>query len=407
MLTGFVIGDRGLAAAGDTHPLWMAAHATVGQYLIVGASAVGQLHLKRELPRDDAFVIRSSGPWLAAAVSDGVGSRPFSRFGATYVAEALTSLLLRPLSPPLKGQAPLAGPATLAALSGWTPPGSLEEIEWDPTVATVRRAAGAGGLAGGSRKKFARQADAPGAGLVDEAIEQAASIGWWSRPPAINLERTDCPTKEGAPDAESGRPAAAEADPHPTDLVSVMRQAFVKTHLGLREHAASIGLELADLGCTALGLLLNVETGCCVAGQVGDGALLGLTALGRMRELVEAPDTGDPQSVYTINHRNFQDYLTIQSIEPPAVNAFVAYLVMSDGVSSDLLFSPKQDVVDRWAQTVDRNLRTSASPAQAAAGVLNWLATYRVKGSWDDRTLIVVTQRKRDDGSRQPATERS
>jgi hypothetical protein len=99
MLTGFVIGDRGLSASGDTHPFWMMAHAVAGPYLVVGASAVGQIHLGQGLPRDDAFVIRAAGPWLAAAVADGVGSRPLSRYGATYAVEALTALLLRPLVP--------------------------------------------------------------------------------------------------------------------------------------------------------------------------------------------------------------------------------------------------------------------------------------------------------------------
>jgi len=202
-------------------------------------------------------------------------------------------------------------------------------------------------------------------------------------------------------DAATNEPQPALDEP---SLVAVIRQAFEKTHLGLREHARSLGVELADLSCTALALLLNVETGRGAVGQVGDGALLGLTARGEVKELVSAPDTGDLQSTYTLNRPNFQDYLAVQIIEPPAVDPFLAFYVMTDGLSGDLLYSPKPEALEDWAQKVDRNLRLSASPAQAAAGMLNWLATYQVKGSWDDRTLVVITQEEKNDGDRQSVT---
>ncbi|QLQ06570.1 MAG: protein phosphatase 2C domain-containing protein [Anaerolineae bacterium] len=96
-----------------------------------------------------------------------------------------------------------------------------------------------------------------------------------------------------------------------------MRQAFEKTHLGLRAQAQNLGLELADLGCTALALLLNLETGWGAVGQVGDGAVLGMTAHGEVKELIDAPDTGDPQSTYTLTRPRFDDYLAVASVEPP------------------------------------------------------------------------------------------
>ena len=90
------MGDRGLGSAGDSHPAWMLAHTRLGEHLVVGASAIGQMHLKRGEGRDDAFLVRSWGPWLAVGVSDGLGSRRHSRFGAAYTVESLTALLLRP-----------------------------------------------------------------------------------------------------------------------------------------------------------------------------------------------------------------------------------------------------------------------------------------------------------------------
>ena len=88
MATGFVVGDRGLGASGDTHPAWMLGHATAGDCLVTGASAIGKIHLEHGAQRDDAFLVRTNGAWLAVAVADGVGSRPLSRYGATYVVEA-------------------------------------------------------------------------------------------------------------------------------------------------------------------------------------------------------------------------------------------------------------------------------------------------------------------------------
>ena len=79
------------------------AHAIAGPYLVVGASAIGHLHLYHQTPRDDAFVIRCVDPWLAVVVSDGVGSRPFSRYGATCVAEVLSAYLLQPFTSLARG----------------------------------------------------------------------------------------------------------------------------------------------------------------------------------------------------------------------------------------------------------------------------------------------------------------
>src|SRR5438105_2012236 len=107
MHSGFVVGDRILGvSSGDTHPLWTAAYGVLGPYWILLASAVGQLHLAQEQSRDDAVVARSAGAWLAVAMADGVGSRPLSRYGATYVADSLASKLLQRLLPPVQAVKP-------------------------------------------------------------------------------------------------------------------------------------------------------------------------------------------------------------------------------------------------------------------------------------------------------------
>lgn len=401
-MVGFVIGDRGLGTAGDTHPAWMMGYATVGPCLAVGASAIGQLHLREGRPRDDAFVVRASGPWLAVAVADGVGSRPHSRYGATYVAEALSAYLLRPLVP-LPKQAPEDTPLPPASSGNVAPPPEAEEIhirvgsikgvrrlKLKPGVATL-----AVGLKDWSQVRedwsqiLAKEERRPPEGFL-----QAASVGWWIAPPSAGAP------DEGTQPAPSEGISSAQPDsgiPVKPDLAEIARRAFVNTHLGLREHARALGLELADLSCTALALLVNVETGDGVVGQLGDGAILGLTAQGKVLELLQAPGTGDPQATYTLNKPNFEHHLALQAIrvQPPA-DPFVAFFVMTDGLSGDLLYSPHEKALENWAQKVDRNLRLSPTPAQAAAGMLNWLATYTVVGSWDDRTLVAIIWKDRE-----------
>ncbi len=415
MLTGFAIGDRGIGAAGDTHSAWMMAYAEVGSYRIVGASAVGQLHLSRNLPRDDAFVIRAAGPWLSVAVADGVGSRPLSRYGATYTVESLTSLALRSLMPPLNvpdhrlsmGQAAHnAAPAhtTRGAGEPHAPPAIIEDLALRP---------------------WQRFTLAPDADQTDreatafqsspEQFQQVGSVGWT---PSLNLavapahssqtRQLSPPSQFRAPgtmqeqDQQTIEPGGAPEDP---DLTAIMQHAFNSTHLGLQQHAHSLGLEPADLSCTALALVFNVETGRGAVGQIGDGALLALAREGGVKELVlDLKTTDDPQATYTLNHANFREYLAINTIDTPATGPHPVLYIMTDGVSGDLLYTPHAAEIERWALSLNANLQAYASPASAAAGMLHWLSTYQVSGSWDDRTLVVILQKESRDGNRQPAS---
>jgi hypothetical protein len=412
MLTGFVIGDRGLGASGDTHPFWVMAYAMAGPYLVVGASAIGQFHLAQGLPRDDAFVIRAVGPWLAAAVADGVGLRPFSRYGATYAVEALTALLLRPLVHKVTpGEKSVARPLS-SHRSRLSPPPTVEETELKIPVVKKGSTAWAMGIVLGEWTKKVEEWTRKVLGGAEFSppteFRQAASVGWWTLSSTDQQpEEVSLPDQSPASVVANSQGKTADRSPsnlNEPNLVEIVKQAFRETHLGLREHASRLDLALADLSCTALALLLNVETGKGAVGQVGDGAILGLTARGEVLELIHAPDTGDPQRTYTLTKPNFEHYLAVGIIERPAADPFVAFYLMTDGLSGDLLYSPQHELLKDWAQKVDRNLRLSPSLAQAAAGMLHWLATYQVKGSWDDRTLVVITQKEgRSDGNRQPA----
>lgn len=415
MSTGFAIGDRGLGASGDIHPQWMMAHAEIGPYLVVGASSIGQIHLARQLHRDDAFVIRAVGPWLAVAVADGVGSRPLSRYGATYVVESLTALILRKLAPSTREANKTAATNALAThnqasapphkedaeIKNLAPPLSLEQLELRPWFEFSSPAPDS------NRSMVDPPAHVSNRELPPQEFLQVGSIGWWLSPTLKGALTHPTQTSTAAPQqfkppgpVVAHNQHASGADlPSAIDsagLIEIMNQAYTNTHLGLHQHAISLGVDVTDLSCTALAFLLNVETGQTIIGQIGDGAVLGLSAEGKVEELVHGEDTGDPQSTYTISRPNYSKHLAIASIDHPKDHPFKAFYVMTDGLSGDLLYSKSS--ADEWAKALNANVQAASATSVAAAQMLNWLSTYQVKGSWDDRTLVVIMQRERNDG---------
>jgi len=273
MASAFSIGDRCPADQG-VYPSSQKGGGTCGPYVVVGASARGQIHEHRGLDRDDAFAVRGSDCWLAIAVADGVGSKKWSRFGASLAVEAVSGFL-------------------------------------------------------------------------------------------------------------AGSPTRG-------DRAALMREAFADAHQRLLALADKWAIPPDELSCTALALLLDLTSGAAIAAQVGDGAILGWKASGETRELLNAPDTGDVQATYTINGHRYLDHLVVEEL-PPGESPD-AYFLMTDGVSGDVLFSDKPGALDKWAADMHRNVVQSPGPGIAADGLLQWLAGYKVRGSWDDRTLVIVTR---------------
>ncbi|MEN3186085.1 MAG: protein phosphatase 2C domain-containing protein, partial [Atribacterota bacterium] len=82
-VTGFIVGDRVISRAFPTHPDWSAGFGKHNGFSFIGASAVGQLHLREGRRREDCFLLRSKGEWLLGLVADGVGSARLGGFGAS------------------------------------------------------------------------------------------------------------------------------------------------------------------------------------------------------------------------------------------------------------------------------------------------------------------------------------
>jgi len=393
MKSGFVIGDRGLGAASDTHPDWMAANATASSHLIAGASAIGQMHLRNGTPRDDAFVIRSAGSWIAVAVADGVGSKPLSRFGATYVVESLTTQLLNQIGSPIKISTADEKAAQGNFQGDFFTTDNQSHKTFQPRMITNKKKPN---LISQLSLKLGMKQWTEIIESLDLSIQevplkdfqQAASSGWWY----ADSSKKGLPKNALVSSNDMGDLENDFSQSPKKSLDKMMRKAYRKTFEGLMKQTQYLELSINELSCTALALLYNLEDTSGVAGQIGDGAILNLHKLGYVKEITNPPETDDPQKTYTINRSDFEDYLSIELINHIPDDPIQAIYLMTDGVAADLVYSPDEQIVVDWAQKVDQNLRSSQHSEQAAIGMLNWLSTYQVKGSWDDRTLVVITK---------------
>lgn len=95
--SGFIVGDRIISLAFSTHPDWSAGFGRHYGFSFVGASAIGQLHLREGKNREDAFLVRSRGTWLVLLVADGVGSAELGGWGASLAVNFFAEELLRAL----------------------------------------------------------------------------------------------------------------------------------------------------------------------------------------------------------------------------------------------------------------------------------------------------------------------
>ncbi|NNJ12054.1 hypothetical protein EKD04_017125 [Chloroflexales bacterium ZM16-3] len=371
------IGDRALRPPVDTHPDWIMGYSALSGHLIIGASAVGQLHLHKQLPRDDAFMIRSYDAWVAVAVADGVGSRPLSRYGATYAVESLTAQILKLLVALLPHEKatrsePVEDPK-LALSQVVDHPLQVRRELVAQMIATLDTLS-----ANSARHLEMHESNA----TFEEVHRTSGSIAWHRNHVAV-------PSKSNI----SGN-----------DCEAIIRKAFDLTHRGLQAYARDhFKADASNLSCTALVALVNLETGQGAIGQVGDGAIIVWDGEKEAWPPLIDSNAEDPQATHTITALNYTKYLAVQ---PLGVGARCRGLfLMTDGVSSDLLYAAnaEQELAQR-VSAIHRNLQQAKSPAQGAAGMLRWLATFQSQGNWDDRTLVAIIRQEPDNANRNTHT---
>lgn len=344
---GFVVGDRILGQSADSHADWCAGYGRIGAYRFVGASAIGKSHLRDALPRDDAFAVRSAGVWLAIAVSDGAGSRKLSRYGASFAVEALCEHLLREAT----GTAPT--PETESA----EPPIKADENDKPTQVEPVAQLP-------------AFDAPLP-VTPSDEAATAYGTLTWHWQPP---------------PPSSAPSPLVGEG----WGEGECVRRAFQRTRQGLEQFAHSRNMALRELHCTLLGLLLNTETGEVAVGHVGDGLVAAFHPEFGAKPLVDALTPGEVGETYVLTQNDWEKYLVVRALSPQEAQGITTFYLLTDGVADDCTHPPPEDIFQRWAKDIDREVRKDEPLPQTATRLLRWLATYEVRGSWDDRTLVVA-----------------
>jgi len=129
-------------------------------------------------------------------------------------------------------------------------------------------------------------------------------------------------------------------------------------------------------------------------GQIGDGLILGLDDKKEASLLAEPPTTDDPGASYFITQDDWEQYLYTREMPSQEVEHFSTFYLMTDGVANDCQYGPPPDILKIWANDMDREIRLVPSLQVTAERLKNYLSNYKAKGSFDDRTLVVIFKDK-------------
>ncbi len=363
LVKGINIGDRVINRWFDSHADWSAAFTNLYNYEIIGASALGKLHIRNKTPRDDAFAIKSSGEWLAVAVSDGLGSHKKSRYGSTFAVQVLTESLLNELYKIDTTALPQNSTDTESPVEKKQNKKLFKHFSLKKLFNSHS-----------SKKKqdisicYNFEIHHTEIEPQKRPVYQMGSLQWYDK----ELYDSVVPVS-------------------PLSLNRIMKSAFKNTHNQLRSYTRHIEAQINEIGCTLLGMLFNLKTGDMVVGQVGDGLIAALGNDDKSFPLVESdiPEEGG-SATYIITKSDWEKHFTYKEFSGEKTKDFKTIFLMSDGVENDCTNPPPEDIFTRWANGVDKNMRKDISSQEKAAMLLNWLANYEAPASWDDRTLVVI-----------------
>jgi hypothetical protein len=288
---------------------------------LIGARVRGKKHKHEGTNCDDWFAMESPGKWNIIAVSDGAGSKRFSRVGARVSSEAAVEYLKEQL-----------GNFNL-------------EIK-------------------GEGNDFARDPETYQFVNKDLAfIEESLHTAFFKAYHAMEL-------------AVKERMEGEEA--------SVYQEILHRD------------LEVNDLSCT---LLLAVQTmlngkSFILACQIGDGATVAITENPNHPVFVLGTSDGGQYSGETdfLTSRKFEKKNYLLSRTYPCYGTIKALLVMTDGVADD--YFPSNERMNLLYEDLCREkiiVKVEEEDYAAQAERLeNWIDSYQVRGSFDDRTLVIA-----------------
>ena len=316
-------------------------------YSVVGASVRGRMHIRNEVPREDAFAVYRRHHWLAIAVSDGVGASKYSRLGATFAVNKVCENLLDQI-----GGISNARKGIMQRLSR----------EAEPVQEQLERAIREGlrNTAEGLRKH---------ADSLTEALESQEQVDRSYPAASAELDTSDASGAEGRVEetVEQGE--------------SVVQQQDVPS-TGRR-------VALDDLHCTLLTLMLNLKTGAMALAQIGDGLILGLTESLDAVPLTDPKVPGQTGQTYVITQKDWERYCSIKVMTGDRSREYATLYMMTDGVADDCQYGPPEDILQRWAKDMDSEIR-KYDVRTTEERLRAYLNEYHAKGSYDDRTLVAV-----------------
>jgi serine/threonine protein phosphatase PrpC len=189
-----------------------------------------------------------------------------------------------------------------------------------------------------------------------------------------------------------------ELDEIKSGIKNGILHAFQDTHIDLQKFASpeGLGFRIDELHCTLLGLALNVKTGEMGVGQIGDGLILGLDDKREACLMVEPPSTDDPGASYFFTQDDWGKYLDTKEIPIEQVEHSNAFFLMTDGVSNDCQYGPPADILQKWANDMDREIRLETRLQITAERLKRYLVSYKAQGSFDDRTLVVIYKNNKE-----------
>ncbi|NSW76462.1 MAG: protein phosphatase 2C domain-containing protein [Candidatus Atribacteria bacterium] len=322
-VTGFIVGDRVISRAFSTHPDWSAGFGKHNGFSFVGASAIGQLHLREGRKREDCFLVRSKGEWLLSLVADGVGSARLGGFGASLAVNFFAEEILRDL--------------------------------------VVTKGHIGDSLKGRGQKRWKGY----GAKLVPAlAHEGVGTLSWYRE---MHLQEEENPWSEN-------------------ECLEQITQGLRKTHDFLLATAQRENEEAGALATTLLGVLFNTFSRQGVAFQIGDGLILAVSE-NESWPLVEVVEF-EVSETAVLTQQNWEEWLRWQFFLWE--DSLEAVFLMTDGVADDCLYTPPEDVLNRFGQDLVRELTRVLDEETAARRLLHWLSEYKAPSSFDDRTLVAL-----------------
>ncbi len=301
--------------------------------VLIGARVRGKKHKHEGTNCDDWFEVAQAGQWSIIAVADGAGAKKFSRVGAQVSCQAAIRYLAEQL-----------GVHELQHRDEWT----AETFQLD------------------SGTNIFTESDL---GYVERKLHEAIRIAYEAVEQAV-LERSEGERVE--------------------------------------EYRNILGrdLQVNDLSAT---LLLVVHTvipykdnsySLVMACQIGDGMTCAIDRTGQVR-LLGVPDSGEfSGETDFLTSKKFVNEVYLPNRTYPFFGPLQLLMVMTDGVADDY-FPPDPELLRLYEDLKSNGVLPGEQDATEEAGetnaasaadvkLLNWLDSYYVRGSFDDRTLVAL-----------------